>query len=149
MSQKRFFMVEEVGFPGILKASWGGGGRGMRVVESRDEFSEALRVARREAFAAFGKDDLYFERFMKRARHLEVQVLADAYGQMVHLFERDCSVQRRNQKVIECAPAHDIDEEKTSRIDKVCTENRTKGRVSQCWYGRISLRFGPPIFSFY
>ena len=95
----------EVGFPGILKASWGGGGRGMRVVESPDAFGAALLAARREAAAAFGKDETYLERFIRRARHLEVQVLADAGGRIVHLFERDCSVQRRNQKIVECAPA--------------------------------------------
>ena len=95
----------EVGFPGILKASWGGGGRGMRVVESADAFGAALLAARREAGAAFGKDETYLERFVRRARHLEVQVLADAGGRIVHLFERDCSVQRRNQKIVECAPA--------------------------------------------
>ena len=100
-----FGLVEEVGFPGILKASWGGGGRGMRVVEGPGEFEAALLAARREAAAAFGKDDVYFERFIRRARHLEVQVLADAHGSIVHLFERDCSVQRRNQKIVECAPA--------------------------------------------
>ncbi len=97
--------AQEVGFPGILKASWGGGGRGMRVVETPDGFEAALLAARREAAAAFGKDDIYLERFIRRARHLEVQVLADAGGRIVHLFERDCSVQRRNQKIVECAPA--------------------------------------------
>ena len=94
-----------VGFPGMLKASWGGGGRGMRVVESPDALEAALHEARREAAAAFGKDEIYLERFIGRARHLEVQVLADAGGRIIHLFERDCSVQRRNQKIVECAPA--------------------------------------------
>ena len=98
-------LARAVGFPGILKASWGGGGRGMRVVEGPDALEAALLAARREAAAAFGKDDVYFERFIGRARHLEVQVLADAHGRIVHLFERDCSVQRRNQKIVECAPA--------------------------------------------
>ena len=98
-------LAREVGFPGILKASWGGGGRGMRVVESPDRLEAALLAARREAAAAFGKDEIYFERFIGRARHLEVQVLADTHGRIVHLFERDCSVQRRNQKIVECAPA--------------------------------------------
>ena len=77
----------------------------MRVVASADAFASALLAARREAAAAFGRDDIYLERFIGRARHLEVQVLADADGRIVHLFERDCSVQRRNQKIVECAPA--------------------------------------------
>ena len=98
-------LVRGIGFPGILKASWGGGGRGMRVVDGPDEFEAALLTARREANAAFGRDDIYFERFIRRARHIEVQVAADSHGNLVHLFERDCSVQRRNQKIVECAPA--------------------------------------------
>ena len=98
-------LAGNVGFPGILKASWGGGGRGMRVVETAHALDAALLAARREAAAAFGKDEIYFERFVRRARHLEVQVLADTGGRIVHLFERDCSVQRRNQKIVECAPA--------------------------------------------
>ena len=106
--QAALALVREVGFPGILKASWGGGGRGMRTVEEPDEFEAALLAARREADAAFGKDDVYFERFIRRARHLEVQIAADAAGTVVHLFERDCSVQRRNQKIVECAPAPDL-----------------------------------------
>ena len=109
-------LVRAVGFPGILKASWGGGGRGMRVVDEPDEFEAALLAARREAAAAFGKDDIYFERFVRRARHLEVQIAADAHGNIVHLFERDCSVQRRNQKIVECAPAPDLRAEERAAL---------------------------------
>ena len=95
----------EVGYPLMLKASWGGGGRGMRVVENDGELAGYLDVARREALAAFGNDELYLEKLVRRARHVEVQVLGDQHGNLVHLFERDCSVQRRNQKVVERAPA--------------------------------------------
>ena len=98
-------MAAKVGYPFMLKASWGGGGRGMRVVESEADLQGALDVARREALAAFGNDEVYLEKLVRRARHVEVQVLGDKHGQIIHLFERDCSVQRRNQKVVERAPA--------------------------------------------
>lgn len=104
-------MAAAVGYPLMLKASWGGGGRGMRVVESEAELGAAIEVARREALAAFGNDELYLEKLVRRARHVEVQVLGDCHGQLVHLFERDCSVQRRNQKVVERAPAPFLDED--------------------------------------
>ncbi len=95
----------EIGYPVMLKASWGGGGRGMRVVESDEQLAEALPAARREAKAAFGNDEVYLEKLVRRARHVEVQILGDSHGNLVHLFERDCTVQRRNQKVVERAPA--------------------------------------------
>ncbi len=95
----------------MLKASWGGGGRGMRPIESGDKLIETVRSARREAAAAFGKDEVYFEKLVRRARHIEVQILGDTHGNLVHLFERDCSVQRRHQKVIERAPAAYLDNE--------------------------------------
>lgn len=102
-------LAEEIGFPVMLKASWGGGGRGMRVVESAAELPAALESARREALAAFGNDEVYFEKLIRRARHVEVQILGDQHGNLVHLHERDCTVQRRNQKVVERAPAPYLD----------------------------------------
>ncbi|MEZ5613643.1 MAG: pyruvate carboxylase [Rhodocyclaceae bacterium] len=103
-------MAAEVGYPLMLKASWGGGGRGMRVVEQEADLAPALEVARREAAAAFGNDEVYLEKLVRRARHVEVQVLGDTHGSLVHAYERDCSVQRRNQKVVERAPAHYLTE---------------------------------------
>jgi acetyl-CoA/propionyl-CoA carboxylase biotin carboxyl carrier protein len=97
--------VESAGLPALIKASAGGGGKGMRTVRSRAEIGDAIGAARREAERAFGDGTLYVERLIERARHVEVQVLGDAHGQVVHLFERDCSLQRRHQKVIEEAPA--------------------------------------------
>ena len=98
-------MANKVGYPIMLKASWGGGGRGMRVIRSSDELESQVNEGQREAANAFGKDEVYLEKMVERARHIEVQVLGDTHGNIVHLFERDCSVQRRNQKVIERAPA--------------------------------------------
>ncbi|MBL8443420.1 MAG: pyruvate carboxylase [Zoogloeaceae bacterium] len=103
-------MASAVGYPLMLKASWGGGGRGMRVVETAAELDNAIDVARRESLAAFGNDEVYLEKLVRNARHVEVQVLGDTHGQLVHLFERDCTVQRRNQKVVERAPAPYLDD---------------------------------------
>jgi len=97
--------ADEIGYPMMLKASWGGGGRGMRPINSPDELEEKVREGRREAEAAFGNGEGYLEKMIIRARHVEVQILGDTHGNMYHLFERDCSVQRRNQKVWERAPA--------------------------------------------
>ena len=103
-------LAREIGYPLMLKASWGGGGRGMRVLESEHDLEALLPAARREALAAFGNDEVYVEKLVRNARHVEVQVLGDTYGTVVHLHERDCTVQRRNQKVVERAPAPYLDE---------------------------------------
>ena len=104
-------LAREVGYPLMLKASWGGGGRGMRVIRSESELAKEVTEGKREAKAAFGKDEVYLEKLIERARHVEVQVLGDTHGNTVHLFERDCSIQRRNQKVVERAPAPYLSQE--------------------------------------
>ena len=108
-SRRRKQLAEKLGYPVIVKAAMGGGGRGMRVVQSADQLDEALEQARREAGTAFGVADVFLEKFVRRARHIEVQLLGDRHGNLVHLFERDCSVQRRHQKVVELAPAPNLD----------------------------------------
>jgi pyruvate carboxylase len=100
---------EKLGFPIILKAAKGGGGRGMRVVQSQAEFAPAFEQAQRESQTAFGSPDIFVEKLVEHARHIEVQLLGDAHGNLVHLFERDCSIQRRHQKVVEIAPAPLLD----------------------------------------
>jgi len=102
-------IAAEIGYPVMLKASWGGGGRGMRPIEGAEGLAEQVETARREALAAFGNDEVYFEKLVRRARHVEVQILGDSHGNLVHLFERDCTIQRRHQKVIERAPAPYLD----------------------------------------
>ncbi|NJA88264.1 pyruvate carboxylase [Rhodocyclus tenuis] len=111
-------LAAEIGYPLMLKASWGGGGRGMRVIESEADLAALLDVARREAGAAFGNDEVYLEKLVRNARHVEVQILGDRHQQAVHLFERDCSVQRRNQKVVERAPAPYLD---AAGRDELCS----------------------------
>ncbi len=101
-------IAEKLGYPVILKAAHGGGGRGMRVVNQAEELAPHLEQAQREAAAAFGSGEVFVEKFISRARHIEVQLLGDKHGNLVHLFERDCSVQRRHQKVVEIAPAPNL-----------------------------------------
>ncbi|MSP51653.1 MAG: pyruvate carboxylase [Alphaproteobacteria bacterium] len=98
-------LAAEIGYPVMLKASWGGGGRGMRAVQSEKELLEHVAAGSREAAAAFGNGEVFLEKMVERAKHIEVQILGDQHGNVVHLFERECSMQRRNQKVVERAPA--------------------------------------------
>ncbi|KAJ8144751.1 hypothetical protein OY671_002167, partial [Metschnikowia pulcherrima] len=100
--------VEKYGYPVIIKAAFGGGGRGMRVVREGDSIEDAFTRAKSEALTAFGNGTCFIERFLDKPKHIEVQLLADSYGNVIHLFERDCSVQRRHQKVVEIAPAKNL-----------------------------------------
>ena len=108
--------ADEVGYPMMLKASWGGGGRGMRPISAPEELEAKVREGRREAEAAFGNGEGYLERMIERARHVEVQILGDSQGGLYHLFERDCTVQRRNQKVVERAPAPYLDDARRTEL---------------------------------
>ncbi len=103
-------IADEIGFPIMIKAAAGGGGKGMRIVRDMQELQPALEAGRREAQAAFGDDTVYLEKFIERPRHVEVQVLADQHGNVVHLFERECSIQRRHQKIIEESPSLALDD---------------------------------------
>jgi acetyl-CoA carboxylase biotin carboxylase subunit len=113
-------IAKSIGYPIIIKASGGGGGRGMRVVHSEASLIGAITLTQSEARAAFGNPVVYMEKFLERPRHVEIQVLADSHGNAIHLGERDCSMQRRHQKVIEEAPAPGISEEQRNRIGARC-----------------------------
>ncbi|MGH1537726.1 MAG: acetyl-CoA carboxylase biotin carboxylase subunit [Gammaproteobacteria bacterium] len=115
-------IARDIGYPVMVKAAGGGGGRGMRVVEAEEDLVEAISVTRNEAGAAFNDDRLFIEKFLQDPRHVEFQVLADQHGNAIHLCERDCSMQRRNQKVIEEAPAFGITPEQRERIGASITK---------------------------
>ncbi|HWP94740.1 MAG TPA: acetyl-CoA carboxylase biotin carboxylase subunit [Gammaproteobacteria bacterium] len=120
--QQNLKLAKQIGYPIIIKAAGGGGGRGMRVVHSEAALLNAISMTRAEARAAFGNDAVYMEKFLEHPRHVEFQVLADAHGNAVHLGTRDCSMQRRHQKVIEEAPAPDIPEKLVRQIGERCAE---------------------------
>jgi pyruvate carboxylase len=109
-------VARKLGFPVIVKAAMGGGGRGMRIALTPDRLEDAVEQARREAGSAFGIPDVFLEKYVQRARHIEVQILGDQQGNLVHLFERDCSLQRRHQKIVEIAPALNLDPQTRARI---------------------------------
>ncbi|WP_456404041.1 ATP-binding protein, partial [Thiolapillus sp.] len=120
--KRSILLAREIGYPVIIKAAGGGGGRGMRVVHSEAALIGAINLTREEARTAFGNDTLYMEKFLGNPRHVEFQILADTHGNAIHLGERDCSMQRRHQKVVEEAPAPGISEEIRQEIGLRCAE---------------------------
>jgi acetyl-CoA carboxylase biotin carboxylase subunit len=129
--QENARLARDIGYPVIIKAAAGGGGRGMRVVHSDAALFNAVSITRAEALSAFANDQVYMEKFLDHPRHIEFQVLADGHGNAIHLGERDCSMQRRHQKVVEEAPAPGISDEERTRMGKVvvdaCTEIGYRG----------------------
>lgn len=119
-------IARDIGYPVIIKAAGGGGGRGMRVVHTEASLLNAISVTQAEAQAAFGNDTVYMEKFLERPRHIEFQVLADTFGNAVHLYDRDCSMQRRHQKIIEEAPAPGITTEQRTEMGERCAETCRK-----------------------
>ena len=117
---------KKIGFPVLIKASAGGGGRGMKVVQDEKELCKSLPIIKQEALSFFGNDAVYIEKFIDSPRHIEVQVICDMHGNFIHLYERDCSIQRRNQKVIEEALAPGIDEKKKDELFSICVKAMQK-----------------------
>ena len=112
-------IAKKIGYPVMIKASAGGGGKGMRLVHEEEEFESSLRMAKSEALSAFGDDSVFVEKFVQKPRHIEIQILADSHGKVLHLFERECSIQRRHQKVIEEAPSGFISEKTRKKMGEV------------------------------
>ena len=137
--------AQKIGFPVIIKATAGGGGRGMRVVNKAEDLGRAFQAAQAEAKSTFGNDGVYLERYFLEPRHIEVQILADQYGRVVHLGERDCSIQRRHQKLVEETPSPAVD-------DKLRTGNRSSScgggegsALPKCGHRRIFARQRSPV----
>ena len=115
-------IVEQVGYPVIVKASSGGGGKGMRVVFDKSELWDSIIGAQNEAKLAFGNDDVFIEKYLKKPRHIEIQIFGDGKGKVVHLYSRDCSLQRKYQKIVEEAPAKNLNQEKLDEIQNICVK---------------------------
>ncbi|TDX28300.1 acetyl-CoA carboxylase biotin carboxylase subunit [Rhodovulum visakhapatnamense] len=139
-------VAAEIGYPVIIKATAGGGGRGMKLAETAEDLEQAFQTARAEAKSAFGNDEVYIEKYLGRPRHIEIQVFGDGKGNAVHLGERDCSLQRRHQKVLEEAPGPVIDPETRARIGKVCAD--AVARIGYSGAGTIEFLYEDGEFYF-
>lgn len=137
---------EEIGYPVIIKATAGGGGRGMKVAQNANEMKSAFQTARAEGKAAFGNDEVYIEKYLTTPRHIELQVFGDGKGKAVHLAERDCSLQRRHQKVFEEAPGPCISPEERERIGKICAD--AAARINYIGAGTIEFLYENGEFYF-
>ena len=131
-------LADEIGYPVMIKAAAGGGGRGMRVVTEAGQFADLFRLAKQETAQAFGDDRMYIEKYLASARHIEVQVLADRQGNTVYLGERDCSIQRRHQKMIEETPACVLDDEMRRRMGETAVLAAKAAGYYKRGYGRVS-----------
>ena len=127
-------IAEEIGFPVIIKATAGGGGKGIRVARDEEELKSGIKITQKEAAAAFGNPGVYLEKFIEVFRHVEVQVLADKYGNTIHLGERDCSIQRRMQKLVEEAPSPALTPELRQAMGEAAVESSRSRSISWCWY---------------
>ncbi|MGC9371052.1 MAG: acetyl-CoA carboxylase biotin carboxylase subunit [Paracoccaceae bacterium] len=139
-------VAEEIGYPVIIKATAGGGGRGMKLARTADDLDYAFQTARSEAKGAFGNDEVYIEKYLGKPRHIEIQVFGDGKGNAVHLGERDCSLQRRHQKVFEEAPGPAIDAETRARIGQVCAD--AVARINYIGAGTIEFLYENGEFYF-
>jgi acetyl-CoA carboxylase biotin carboxylase subunit len=132
-------LADKIGYPIAIKATAGGGGKGLRVAWDRDEFITLMRTARAEAEAAFGNPEVYFEKYIEEPRHIEVQILADSFGNVIHLGERDCSIQRRHQKLVEESPSPVIDERTRRKLGEAAV--RAAKAVNYVSAGTIEFLF--------
>ncbi|MCK5501185.1 MAG: ATP-grasp domain-containing protein, partial [Tritonibacter mobilis] len=139
-------VAADMGYPVIIKATAGGGGRGMKVAQTEADLVHAFQTARSEAKAAFGNDEVYMEKYLQRPRHIEIQVFGDGKGGGVHLGERDCSLQRRHQKVFEEAPGPCISEEERARIGKICAD--AIGKMGYSGAGTVEFLYEDGEFYF-
>src|SRR5690606_2041006 len=115
-------IAKQIGFPVIIKAAFGGGGRGMRIVKKEEEFKELYEAATNEAKKYFGRGETFIEKYVENPRHIEIQIIADKYGNVLHLGERDCSIQRRHQKVIEIAPSPLLSDSARRELYRIATK---------------------------